>query len=1014
MPRPGEAPLVGRSAELAFLSKTLDEAAKGAGRSVFVVGEGGIGKTRLVTAAAERAAKRGWSVAVGRSYPVETGVPYALFSDALLPLVRTLEPATLSVLSRGGTAELGYVFPNLGGSSDRERASAGANPSEIKARLLWNFTQFLCRLSARQPLFIVLENLQWADASSLELLHFVARQIESQKIILLGTYNETERDSNAILRSTEKSLLGLGSLTVHKLGPLEQADVEEIIEQMFGVEKAATRHFSPMLYDWTRGNPFFVEETLKSLVHSGALTQKDGRWTGWEMQTLHLPSTIRDVVKARVERLSPNARTLANLAAVIGTRAEYDTLAKVSGLAQTEIIAAVDELLVQRVLAETGSIDAIHANAIHYDFTHPLLQQVIYTELGQAHARLLHATIAEALESFYGDAALDHADELALHFARAHSQALARKAVRYLYAAGRGAIEKYANREAANYLAAALEHLDKDPMIIDAPREEILTTLARTRQRLGEYDAAMQLWVRARGEAAARGETGALADIDHRMGLACYWSGRYADALAHYEAGLLEASGSSDRSTTVRLRLAKGIALQDLGRLQEAQAEVEAALASAKEGGIRNDALLSRAHRALLLLYAWAGPLDLAREHGMQAIAHAEAAGQRMLEWTAHWGMALLEGISGDAPAFLKHLGASDRLAEQMHSLLLPLWSAELFVQYSSSVGDWDAAIETAERTINLAKSLNQRVLLPRLYVWSGLIYLWRGSDHKAKEYFDEAWKLAGAEKAGSLEGAGERALDVPSIVPAHLGMASYYLAKGHPKEAVRIGEAGLAIADRTGYIVWALQWLLPTVGEAALFARDFDRAAKHLARMRRDAGRFHHRLGLAYADACDGLLARFRDGDPARAIELLQSSVDQLEALPFPPQAAKIRRRLAGAFIEVGDREAGMRELRKAHDVFARLGATVELDGTREEMRELGIRPPPKSATSGAAGLTGREMEIARMVASRKSNKEIGGALEISARTVSTHLSNIFLKLSVGSRGELADFIRQHGLLDG
>jgi DNA-binding CsgD family transcriptional regulator len=585
--------------------------------------------------------------------------------------------------------------------------------------------------------------------------------------------------------------------------------------------------------------------------------------------------------------------------------------------------------------------------------------------------------------------------------------------VKYLDAAARRAIEKYANREAADYLTLALEFLDKDPTITDAPRDEILKTLARTRQRLGEYDLALQLWERAREDAAAKGEKGALADIDHRMGLACYWSGRYADALGHYDAGLQEATGSSDLSTTVRLRLAKGIALQDLGRLLEAQAEVEAALASAAEGGIRNDALLSRAHRALLLLYTWAGPLELARVHGTKAIEHAEAAGQLMLEWTARWGMALLEGISGDEPAFVKQLAAANRLAEQMHSPLLPLWSAELFVQYASSVGDWDAAIETAERTISLAKNLNQRVLLPRLYVWSGLIYLWRGSDEKAKEYFDEAWKLAGAAKAGSLAGAGQRALDVPSIVPAHLGLASYYLAKGDANEAVRIGEAGLAIADRTGYVVWALQWLLPTVGEAALFARDFDRAARHLARMRRDAGRFHHRLGLAYADACEGLLARFRDGDPARAIELLQSAAEQLEAIPFPPQAAKIRRRLAGAFLEVGDRDSAMRELRKAHDVFARIGATTELDGTREEMRELGLRPPPKTVTTGAAGLTGREIEIARMVANRKSNKEIGGALQISARTVSTHLSNIFLKLSLGSRGELADFVRQNGLLD-
>jgi DNA-binding CsgD family transcriptional regulator/tetratricopeptide (TPR) repeat protein len=900
------------------------------------------------------------------------------------------------------------LFPTLGAVGERQRASAGADPAELKARLLWNFTQFLGRLSAKQPLLIVLENLQWADASSLELLHFVARQIETQKIVLLGTYNEAERDSNPILRSTEQSLLGLGSLTVQKLAPLQISDVEDLVSQTFDVERNSTRHFSAMLYDWTRGNPFFVEETLKSLVDSGALTKRDGRWTGWEMETLHLPSTIKDAIKARIDRLSPGARKLANLAAVIGARAGHETLASVAGLSEAELIVSLDELLAQRVLVETGNVDAIS-----YDFTHPLLQQVIYSELGQARARTLHATVAEAMEQVYGDAALSHAGELALHFAHAHSQQLARKAVKYLYAAGRAAIERYANREAANYLAAALDNLDRDLTITDAPREEIISTLARIRQRLGEYDAAMTLWTRAREDARARGEKGAVADVEHRMGLACYWSGRYADALAHYEAGLSEASESDDRATTVRLRLAKGVALQDLGRLKEAQIEVEAALASAAVGGLHNDSLLSRAHRALLLLYTWTGPLDLARRHGAQAIAHAEAARERMLEWTAHWGMALLEGVSGDAPTFLEHLAQSDRLAEQMHSPLLPLWSAELLVQYHSGTGDWDAAIGIAERTITAAKSLSQRTLLPRLYVWSGLIYLWRGAEGKAKEYFDEAWKLAGAERAGSLEGVGERALDVPSIVPAHLGMASYYLAKGDPAKAVSIGEAGLAIADRTGYLVWALQWLLPTIGDAALTGRDFATAATHLARMRRDAGRLNHRLGLAYADACEGLLARFRDHDPARAIQLMQSAVDQLEALPFPPQAARVRRRLAGAFVEVGDREEGMRQLRKAHDVFARVGATVELEGTREEMRELGLRPPPKSVTSGAGGLTGREIEIARMVATRKSNKEIGGALQISARTVSTHLSNIFLKLSVGSRGELADFVRQNGLLE-
>src|SRR5688572_28177736 len=220
MPGRDEAPLVGRSAELALLTRTIDEASRGAGRTVLIVGEGGIGKTRLATAATDRAARQGWTVAVGRAYPVESGVPYALFSDALVPLLRKLDPAAMSVLTRGGGAELGYLFPALATVAERPRPSGDADPSEIKARLLWNFSQFLGRLAAKQPLLILLENLQWADASSLELFHFVARQLEGHRIALLGTYNDADGETNAALRTTEQSLLRLGALTVRKLAPL--------------------------------------------------------------------------------------------------------------------------------------------------------------------------------------------------------------------------------------------------------------------------------------------------------------------------------------------------------------------------------------------------------------------------------------------------------------------------------------------------------------------------------------------------------------------------------------------------------------------------------------------------------------------------------------------------------------------------------------------------------------------------------------------------------------------------
>lgn len=990
-------PLVGRTRELSELGAVLTAAAAGTATTVFLAGEGGVGKTRLIEAVAERAAKLGFTVAVGRAYPVETGVPYAAFADALVPLLRGMDQSQLTILTRGGSAELRHLFPTLGADGDGARSNAGADPSELKARLLWNFSQFLTRLAAKQPVLLVLENLQWADASSLELLHFLARQPrEGPRIALIGTYNESERDSNESLKTTEQSLARLGAITVRRLDSLSAEQVVELLRQRFGVPEAELSHFSGLLYDWTRGNPFFIEETLKSLVDSGRLLERDGKWSGWDIDSLDLPVTVREVLGARLDLLSPDARTVANLAAVLGTRAGYDVLQRVSGLADAALVDAIDELKSARVLDESE-----RGAGLAYDFAHPMLREVLYSALGGARARLLHAQVAQSLESLYGAAAPAHANELAFHYSRARAPELAAKAVRYLTAAGMVAMEQYANREAADYLAAALEHQDRDG---GGESSEIVTTLARARQRLGQYDAAMELWARALADAGARGDLGLVASVRHRMGLACYWTGRSQDALEHYDAALEAAAGAADRVMAVRIRLGRSICAQDLGRFSEAAADVEAALAEAEEVG--NPVLTARVHRALLLLHAWSGDIPRAREHGRKAVALAEASGQKVLTWSAHWGMAMLAGLDSDAAGVVEHVSAASRLADELRSPLLPLWTAELSVQYASGVGNWETGIATGERTIAVARALAQRTLLPRLLVWTGTIHLWRGDHARALEMFQEAWKISGAERGA------ERAVDVPSVVPAHLGMAAYHLATRNYADAVKVGEAGLAIADRTGHIVWAVQWLLPLITEAALYNADFATAEKHSARLRSEAKRLRHRLAAACALAGEGLLTLLRDRDPAAAAKTLERAAEQLEALQYPHFGARMRRQLARALSEAGDREAAARELRRAHDLFARMGAAAELDATREQLRALGFRPPAKTVGEGAAGLTAREMEIARMVAARKANKEIGAALKISSRTVSTHLSNIFSKLSVESRGELADYVREKGLL--
>jgi ATP/maltotriose-dependent transcriptional regulator MalT len=496
-----------------------------------------------------------------------------------------------------------------------------------------------------------------------------------------------------------------------------------------------------------------------------------------------------------------------------------------------------------------------------------------------------------------------------------------------------------------------------------------------------------------------------LAGVHRGMGLACFWGGKFARALEHYDAGIAAATSAGDRPMEARLHIAKGMCLQTVGRREEAEREVECALAIAEELG--EVGLLARVHRALLLLYAWTGPADKAREHGARAIALAETAGakQRAVAWSGHWALAFLAGLTGDSSGVSRHLSEANRLADELRSPMLRVWTAEVEIEYAAGIGDWDNAVSLAERTAAMARALGQRTLLPRVLVWLGLLHFGRGDVERGKACVDEAWELSGAgDEATAVH-------DVHNVVPAHIGRAAYHLVMGEHAAAIEVGERGLEIADRSGYVVWAIHRLMPVIAEASIWASDLARARQLGARLRRDSTLLGQRLGLAWADACDALVVMY-NGEPARAIELLRGAADALEAIPFVPDAARVRRQLARALADTGDREAAMRELRRAHEVFAHLGAQRELDGTREQIRELGARPPVRSVSTGMAGLTGRELEIIRLVAARRSNKEIGQALGISARTASTHLSNIFAKLGVASRGELADRAREAGLL--
>ncbi|MBW3534537.1 MAG: AAA family ATPase, partial [Gemmatimonadetes bacterium] len=707
---PSPLPLVGRSEDLDVLNGVLADG-PGSGPVTFLTGEGGIGKSRLIRVLTDDAGRRGWTVAYGRAFPMERGVPYALLTDAFLPLIREMDSATVTVLSRGTERDLARLFPPL--DLGEEASDQEEDPAERKSRIHWHFTEFVLRLGERQPLLLVLEDLQWADPSSLELLHFLARRIESGAVRILASYNSDDRDGNGALVGLERSLVSMRKLRLHPLRPLDRRDTAELVTSVFRVSGPPVLEFADLLYGWTRGNPFFIEQTLESLVVAGRLHRRDGVWLGWELRELELPSTILDAIEARLGRLSEEGRRLAEVLAVTGGRAPVPLLGTLLETPGPDLSASIEEL------AASGLVDEEEeSGTLALEFGHPLIRETLTQRMSLVRTRRLHEQIALALERFHGEAAERHADELAYHFSRAGGPS-APRAVRYLVMAGREALRRHADREAAEYLQAGVHQLRElqaagdvsgSAGLEDLPPLHVLRgELARALARSGRHEPAGKIWHDLAEEARKRGAAMDVAEALRHLGLLCFWTGRHREAIGHYDAAL-EAAGSAARHLRARIDLAAGVALQELGEPDAARKRIARALAVAEE--LSDPGLMARVHRASALVATWSGRPARARSHASQAIELAREAGDLHVEFWARWALAALEGLVGDVAASASQLDEARTLAEELHSPVLGLSVSELAVELCSATGDWDEALAQGERAISVATALNQHGVL--------------------------------------------------------------------------------------------------------------------------------------------------------------------------------------------------------------------------------------------------------------------------------------------------------------
>ncbi|MEP7344308.1 MAG: AAA family ATPase [Gemmatimonadaceae bacterium] len=999
-----ELPLVGRRAELTALRIALDDAMDGRGHTMIVTGDSGVGKTRLISALMKDAAARDMLVANGQAFPIEAGFPFGVIADALVPALRSLDPAVLSLLTRGADADLHTLLPGL--QPDRGTRPSGSADPDARTRLFWNFAQFLQKLGDRRGVLLIVENVQWADASSLELLHFLGRQIRGSRVMIALTYNSAEIGLSPTLRTIERSLVSLGVATLRTLQPLTRGDLVDLLHYVFKSDPTLVAPLADRVCDRTLGNPFFVQETLKALLSHGHLREENGRWIGWEADVVGLPATIRAAVSARLEELSPSARRVAEVAAVIGTAAPLDVVARVADLGAEEFARAFEELTVRQIVVEAPGDEPGCV------FAHPIVQSTVFEGLSAARARLLHGRVADALEQHLGDRALQAAPEIARHLVLAQASEGEARALRYFAAAGRDAFQKRADREAVHFLSKALDLADKLSGTKD-DREllPMLEELARACERIGERDRANIIWARARARAEAAEDDVAVSRIARRQGQASATAGWPHEALRQLVSSEQAARRAGRIDLAIRVRVAMAVVHQSWGRSDDGKRVMEEILPDAEALGDR--ALLARVHRALLLLYGWTGPADIARAHGKAVLAHAEASGDDAVAWSAHWAMAFYAGITGNGVDIAIHQGEAERLARKLRSPVMQVSTAEIGVEYASGVGDWGEGLAVAERITPMARAIAPTTVLPRLLVWTGIILLARDETARAKALFDESWQISGAQAWGGPSGEGQPQRDVHNVILSHTGMAAYYLQVNEYERALDFGKRGLEIADRYSYVVWAIHRLLPIIAETAIWLQDYDLAEAIRDRLREQSTMLGHRLGLAWATGIDALVSHLKYRAPDAAARLLHAA-DELDAVPFVYHAARLRKFAVSLLEADDDREGAIRELRKAHDVFVRLGAEFELLRTRSHLRSLGVRLPPRHVTEGVGVLTGRELDIVRLVVRRKSNKEIATALDISVRTVSTHLSNIFNKLSIESRGDLADLARDNPALAG
>ena len=989
--------LVGRSGQLSALDTALAEVASGRPSAVVVGGEAGVGKSRLVEEFAGRSRGAGVRVLMGGCLELGADrLPFAPFISVLRGLVRDLGVAGVAELLPGGsTRELARLLPEFGEPAGADGAG------EARARLFEQLLILLERLAEASPVVLVVEDMHWADQSSRDLLAFLVRnQRSAEGLLIVATYRSDDLDRAHPLRPLLAELGRIGWVTRMDLGRLTRQDTGRLAAQVTGGEPA--EDLLAAVYDRSQGNPLFIE----------ALLGGGGPGSG-------LPESLRDLLVAGVRRLPGETQEVVRVASAGGDRIGHGLLAAVT---------ALDDAALARALRPAVAANVLLTDADGYMFRHALIREAAHDELLPGERSQVHRRFAEAIGA---DPALvppgRASGEQSWHWYAAHDTNRALTSA--WQAAGKaGAALAYAEQLAM--LSRVLELWEQVPdaaQRVGADHVAVLEEAVRAAARAGEDDRAVTLAQAALREIDAAGEPVRAALLLMTGGHLKYHLGRddYAEDLRE-AVRLVPADPPSRERARVLQMLAHCTQHVHAGWDDPGlQAAAEEAVVIARQAG---DADIEA---AALVTLAEAEPVGGNVERIRALLDQARAVASRAKDYQSLLDAAstetqMLEGAGlHEAAATVAREGLD---AARKHGLTRTYGTAlaGTLAEALVSLGRWDEAAEIIDGALQLFPPRVSRTYLWRL---AGDIALARGD------------LAAATESVASMRSVLD---DTRYLDRYHLPMVrletELVLAQRRPDGALSAVEDALDRFDvlPTPQHTWPL--LVVGARTCAATARGdalLARAAKMLGRLRAVAGKLAadgltqqaYQLTFAAEAAHAGqVLAADKPGEQAEPGDL-RAAWDQAaqawEAAgePYPLAAALLRS--AEAALGGGDRDGGATRLRRAAELAQRLGARPLSDdiallagraripigqpGYAADGREA----PVQVSGPGRLGLTARELEVLRLVAAGRSNRDIAGELFISVKTVSVHVSNILSKLGAATRGEAAAIAHRLRLFD-